>query len=218
MWTWGDYADAFGAAYGDYVNPWNDSTSVPVDSLDSILTGGTMIGQGTAVVAGTAAGVIVVTGVGAGVTITGTGVAVTIGTEIVDTATETAIEAATGYPIPLPMSPVDVIQDGAKICCKKGWRAVSQAELDDLYDIGEFRPKPNQGPGNTSMDSKWFCVEETGAQQALNDYPDLDVVVGADIPPNVTPTLEVDDIDGYGPGFVIGVEDLPQITPILPKR
>lgn len=60
--TWGEFIDprvgyqGFGASYGEFVNPWDGSGPPPVDWIDSALAGGTMFGQGTAVIAGTLAG------------------------------------------------------------------------------------------------------------------------------------------------------------------
>ncbi|MEM7478572.1 MAG: RHS repeat-associated core domain-containing protein, partial [Planctomycetota bacterium] len=119
LWTFGEFMDAFGSAYVDYVNPWNDSVSVPVDGLDVVLTVGTKTGQVVGVGSGLAAGGIVVTGVGTGVTITGGTIATTVGTEIIDTLIEEALSAVSGVPVIIPLGPVDLVQDGIKVIGKK---------------------------------------------------------------------------------------------------
>ena len=90
-----------------------------------------------------------------------------------------------------------------------GYRAVSNAELDDIAENG-FRPHP----GGRSMEDKWFSESREGAEAFRNKYDDLDNIVEADVPNDVLRRSHRDpNIDGTGPGFAVRPEDQPLIRP-----
>ena len=49
--TWSYFFDAFADSYFDYVNPWDDVSTPPVDGIDAVLRYGTMTGQAAAAAA-----------------------------------------------------------------------------------------------------------------------------------------------------------------------
>ncbi len=122
--------------------------SAPADP--AWLNNGSEIGFGVAGVAAGGAVIVTATGIGAGAPFTVGGVATFVGTEVVDTAAETAVSTATGGAIPfLPLSPFDLVQDSAKCLCRGGGKKI-------LGGIGNQTPKPTStvfsGHGGIDID------------------------------------------------------------------
>ena len=94
----------------------------------------------------------------------------------------------------------------------KGFRAVSNAELDDIAKYG-FRPHPE----GRSMQDKWFSESRGGAESFQKTYPELEHVIEAKVPKSVYDTsFKHPNIDQTGPGFAVPAEQLPKVTPKLP--
>jgi len=94
-----------------------------------------------------------------------------------------------------------------------GYRAVSQAELDDILRSGKFRP------GHNTMPGKWFATTEEGAEDFLRSLQRYQ-----DAPPTRIVKADVaDDIighwskmqDGIADSFYVYPEMLPLIKPLF---
>jgi RHS repeat-associated protein len=110
--------------------------------------------------------------------------------------------------LPGPMNLFRPAKSAAKMC-RKGYRAVSDEEFDDIAKHG-FRPRPD----GKSMDDKWFSESREGAEKFRDMYPDLKHVKEADVPESVyEQSFKHPNIDGTGPGFAVPSDLLPQITP-----
>ena len=91
----------------------------------------------------------------------------------------------------------------------RGYRAVSEAEYQDILATGRLRQGPN------SLEGKWFADSIKGAQahgRAL--YPDGNFgLVEADIPDNAPSLFRDPNLDGRGPARYIHNDDLPSVSP-----
>ncbi len=94
----------------------------------------------------------------------------------------------------------------------RGYRAVSNAELDDIAEYKGFRPDPK----GRSMEDKWFSETREGAEKFSNMYPELENIVEAEVPKSVyNKAYHHPNIDNTGPGFAIQPEQLPKVKPII---
>jgi hypothetical protein len=102
--------------------------------------------------------------------------------------------------------------DASKPETKTGYRAVSDAELQDIQNSGQFRPHPE----GKSMDDKWFSETADGAREFTQKFPDTKHVVEAEVPKSVYDnSYKHGNIDGTGPGFAIPSGELPNVKPKL---
>lgn len=124
------------------------------------------------IVAGVAtggAGLVAVTGVGAGVTLTAGGVATAVGTEMVDTVAEEGISYATDVPVILPMSPIDLVQDTGKLIIRRHVRAPSPRIANPADEIaGNFNPSDYVDDGYIPA-GPYFGVDDAG-QAVADDF------------------------------------------------
>ncbi len=111
---------------------------------------------------------------------------------------------------------IDAVKDLRKKVCelrrarKKGYRAVSDAELKDIKEHG-FRPHPE----GKSMEDKWFADTKAGAEQHRKNFPDNKNIVEGEVPKDVYDRAHKDpDIDGFG-GFSVPPADQPRIKPVV---
>jgi hypothetical protein len=95
----------------------------------------------------------------------------------------------------------------------EGFRAVSNAEADDIARHG-FRPDPTRpDPTGSSMGDKWFSETRLGAEQFRKMYPDLQEVVKTRVPKDVyDSSFKHPNIDNTGPGFCVQCADLSRLT------
>jgi len=93
----------------------------------------------------------------------------------------------------------------------KGYRAVSDSEMDDIQKQG-FRSHPE----GKSMEDKWFSESREGAEEFTKIFPEQKNIVEADVPKSVyDKSYKHSNIDNTGPGFAVPEEQLPKIKPIL---
>jgi RHS repeat-associated protein len=94
-------------------------------------------------------------------------------------------------------------------CHTRAYRAVGEAEFEDILATGRLRQGPN------SLEGKWFADSLEGAQahgRAL--YPDGRFrLVEADIPDNAPSLFRNANLDGRGPARYIHNDDLPTVVP-----
>jgi RHS repeat-associated protein len=94
---------------------------------------------------------------------------------------------------------------------KKGYRAVSDAELDDIVEHG-FRPHPE----GKSMEAKWFSETQEGAEEYTKIFTNQKNIVEAEVPQSVyDKSFKHPNIDNTGPGFAVPAEELPNVKPII---
>jgi RHS repeat-associated protein len=87
----------------------------------------------------------------------------------------------------------------------KGFRAVSDAELQDIRATGGLRPHPE----GRSMQDKWFSETAEGAEAFRKNYPELKHVVEAEVPKSTyDKSYRHPNIDQTGPGFAVPPEEL----------
>ncbi len=99
-------------------------------------------------------------------------VATGVGAEIVDTAAEMGVEAATGVSVPLPTSPTDLLQDAMKGVAKKrlrksyaGVRPAMDTPVPTDGPYGHFVDGPTVGPGkNFTRGQKRKILEDNEAR------------------------------------------------------
>jgi len=93
------------------------------------------------------------------------------------------------------------------------YRAVSEAELQDIRSFGGFRPNPDIGYAKGFETGKWFAESEEGAIKWGKQFMVWDksvyYVVYFDIPTaSVAKLYQKSNLDGYGPARLasVGVE------------
>ncbi len=95
------------------------------------------------------------------------------------------------------------------------YRAVSEAEYQEMMKIGKFDVPPGK-PGVSPMDGKWFCDTPEGAAKFGNSNmgpgPGKFRIIEADVP-NAAPGLFKYDIDRLGPSRYLPIEDLNGVKP-----
>jgi hypothetical protein len=98
---------------------------------------------------------------------------------------------------------------GSPVASKKGYRAVSDAELDDIAEHG-FRPHPE----GKSMQDKWFSETREGAEKFTKTFPNQKNIVEAEVPKSVyDKSYKHPNIDNTGPGFAVPAEELSKVKP-----
>lgn len=138
-----------------------------------------------------------------------------IGNIIYDLATgdKTALAADTAA-LAVPYLPAGITKLGKAAgklgdASKKGYRAVSDAELDDITKHG-FRPHPE----GKSMQDKWFSETKEGARKFSQTFPNQKNIVEADVPKSVyDKSYKHPNIDNTGPGFAVPAEELSKVKP-----
>jgi hypothetical protein len=99
------------------------------------------------------------------------------------------------------------VQDGFK----RVYRAVSEAEYQQIMQTGTFEPSP----GNGYIMGKWFSdtVDSVNAH-AAGLFPDGNFrIMEADIPVNAPSLYSHPNLDGRGPATFIGMDDLQGVNP-----
>ena len=89
------------------------------------------------------------------------------------------------------------------------YRAVGEAEYQDVVRTGRFRQGPN------SMEGKWFAGSIEGAK-AHGDmlYPDVGFrLVEADVPDDAPSLFVQPNLDGLGPARYLDITDLAGVIP-----
>jgi len=91
----------------------------------------------------------------------------------------------------------------------RAYRAVSEAEYQDILRTGQFRQGPN------SLEGKWFADSLEGAQgHARNLFPDGKFrLIEADLPNNAPSLFRQPNLDGLGPARYLHLDDLNGVTP-----
>jgi hypothetical protein len=89
------------------------------------------------------------------------------------------------------------------------YRAVSEAEYQDILRTGQFRQGPN------SLEGKWFADSLEGARahgDALQG-PGKYRIIEVDIPDNAPSLFRQPNLDGRGPARFLDLDDLGDVTP-----
>jgi hypothetical protein len=89
------------------------------------------------------------------------------------------------------------------------YRAVSEAEYQDILATGRFRE------GINSLGGKWFADSLDGARLHGDDlYPDGAYrILEADVPDDAPTLYQSPNLDGFGPARYLDVLDLNDVTP-----
>ncbi|XZE46667.1 hypothetical protein SH467x_001961 [Pirellulaceae bacterium SH467] len=131
----------------------------------------------------------------------------TVLTEVVDTVAEEAVATATGGAVPfLPLSPVDVLQDGGRAVLRRLWRA-SPPRIGNPADeiAGGFHPKDYVDDGLIPA-GPYFGVDDAGRGVAEGFEPIYENGIQEIIIPGATFDDMMDDgilvVDGHYPGGV----------------
>lgn len=90
------------------------------------------------------------------------------------------------------------------------YRAVSEAEYQDVLSSGVLRQGPN------TMEGKWFADSLEGAKDNGNGlFPDGNFrLIEVDVPDNAASLFKLENLDGHGPARFLHNLDLP---PLLPR-
>jgi hypothetical protein len=110
-----------------------------------------------------------------------------------------APEVAEGAPRPIPQGHQRV------------FRAVSEAEYQDMLRTGRF----NRAPNGIDMEGRWFADTLEGAQAHGNAlYPQGGFrIIEADVPTNAPSFFQRPNLDGRGPATYLHLDDLGNVTP-----
>jgi len=89
------------------------------------------------------------------------------------------------------------------------YRAVSEAEYQDILRTGQFRQGPN------SLEGKWFADSLEGAQAHGNSLFGIGNfrLIEADVPNNAPSLFQQPNLDGLGPARYLHLDDLNGVTP-----
>jgi hypothetical protein len=89
------------------------------------------------------------------------------------------------------------------------YRAVSEAEYQQILRTGKFEQGPN------SLEGKWFADSLEGAQaHGKGLYPDGKFrIIEADVPDDAPSLYRVPNLDGHGPARYLDMNDLQNVTP-----
>lgn len=89
------------------------------------------------------------------------------------------------------------------------YRAVSEAEYQDILKSGQLRQGPN------SLEGKWFADSLEGARLHGDDlFPNGDFrLIEVDIPDSASSLYKHPDLDGFGPARYLDNSDLPNLSP-----
>ena len=89
------------------------------------------------------------------------------------------------------------------------YRAVSEAEYQDILRTGRFNPHPN------ALEGRWFADSLEGAQaHGKGLYPDGNFrIIEADVPNNAPSLFQLPNLDGRGPARFLHLDDLQNVTP-----
>jgi hypothetical protein len=91
----------------------------------------------------------------------------------------------------------------------RGYRAVSEAEYQDILKTGQFRQGPN------SLEGKWFSDSLDGARlhgEALEGAGKYRLIE-ADVPNNAPSLFRQPNLDGRGPSRYFHLDDLQGVVP-----
>jgi RHS repeat-associated protein len=89
------------------------------------------------------------------------------------------------------------------------YRAVSEAEYQDILRTGRFNPAPN------ALEGRWFADTLEGAQaRGRGLYPQGGFrIIEADVPNNAPSLFQLPNLDGHGPARFLHLDDLGNVTP-----
>jgi len=93
--------------------------------------------------------------------------------------------------------------------CTRVYRAVSEAEYQQILRTGRFEVGPN------SMEGKWFADSLDGAAahgRALEGSGSFRLIE-ADVPNNAPSLFQQPNLDGRGPARYLHIDDLQGVTP-----
>jgi len=91
----------------------------------------------------------------------------------------------------------------------RAYRAVSEAEYQQILRTGKFEVLPNVAEGKYFADSVEGAMAHGEGLHGAGNFR----IIEADLPNNAPSIFRFDNLDGHGPASFIHIDDLQNVTP-----